>query len=431
MSIKAKLKTKTPCEVILECEVSREKLDAAYEQAFKEQNKYIPVAGFRPGKAPRVLVEKKYKKEIQSYALEDMIKKIIDSVIKQNRLEPITGASMEEEVTFPEDGELKFTVEFEVAPAVKLPDYKNLKLTKRKSEITDDDVKNTLEKLIEQHSTLEDITDNRPAVFGDWLIVDYVGTANGEEAFNRKDAWIEVNSDRKIPMPGFPDKLVGAKIGETLEFDLDAPSDFAISKVAGKKVNFSVEIKSIREMKKPELTDELAVKINPKCKTVDELKKNIEENQLKYKVQEENRRLKELAVEEILRTVKIPLPPSQVNSRVRNLVESEARQRMQAGETEEQIKGDIENIQKKMAEVAEQQLRKDYLLDSIARAEKIKVTEQDIMPQLYYYAQTFRKPLPWVYKMFERNGRIRELYAVAANEKALDIIIEAADIKEK
>ncbi|RLD11207.1 MAG: trigger factor [Chlamydiae bacterium] len=431
MSIKAKLKTKTPCEVILECEVSREKLDAAYEQAFKEQNKYIPVAGFRPGKAPRELVEKKYKKEIQSYALEDMIKKIIDSVIKQNRLEPITGASMEEEVTFPEDGELKFTVEFEVAPAVKLPDYKNLKLTKRKSEITDDDVKNTLEKLIEQHSTLEDITDNRPAVFGDWLIVDYVGTANGEEAFNRKDAWIEVNSDRKIPMPGFPDKLVGAKIGETLEFDLDAPSDFAISKVAGKKVNFSVEIKSIREMKKPELTDELAVKINPKCKTVDELKKNIEENQLKYKVQEENRRLKELAVEEILRTVKIPLPPSQVNSRVRNLVESEARQRMQAGETEEQIKGDIENIQKKMAEVAEQQLRKDYLLDSIARAEKIKVTEQDIMPQLYYYAQTFRKPLPWVYKMFERNGRIRELYAVAANEKALDIIIEAADIKEK
>ncbi len=429
--IKAKLKTKTPCEVILECEVSRDKLDAAYERAFKEQNKYIPVPGFRAGKAPRELVEKKYKKEIQSYALEDMIKKIIDSVVKQNRLDPVTGANMQEEAVFPEEGDLKFTVEFEVAPAVKLPDYKNLKLTKRKSEITDDDVKNTLEKLIEQHSTLEDITDNRPAAFGDWLIVDYVGTANGEEAFNRKDAWIEVNSDRKIPMPGFPDKLVGAKIGETIEFDLDAPSDFAISKVAGKKVSFSVTIKSIREMKKPELTDELAAKIDPKCKTVDELKKNIEENQLKYKDQEENNRLKELAVEEILRTVKIPLPPSQVRSRVRNLVEGEARQRMQGGETEEQIKEDIENIQKKMTEVAEQQLKKEYLLDSIARVEKIKVTEQDIMPQLYYYANTFRKPLPWVYKMLEKNGRISELYANAANEKALNIIIENADITEK
>jgi len=141
-------------------------------------NKYIPVPGFRAGKAPRELVEKKYKKEIQSYALEDMIKKIIDSVVKQNRLDPVTGANMQEEAVFPEEGDLKFTVEFEVAPAVKLPDYKNLKLTKKKSEITDDDVKNTLEKLIEQHSTLEDITDNRPAAFGDWLIVDYVGTAN-------------------------------------------------------------------------------------------------------------------------------------------------------------------------------------------------------------------------------------------------------------
>ena len=428
--IKAKLKTKTPCEVILECEVDREKLDAAYEHAYKEQSMHIPIPGFRNGKAPRELVEKKYKKEIQSFAVEDLIKKIIDSVVKQNRLEPVTGANMQEETPFPEEGPLKFTVEFEVAPAVKIPDYKNLKLTKRKSEITDDDLKNTLDKLIEQHSTLEDISDNRPAAFGDWLIVDYKGTADGEEAFNRNDAWIEVNSDRKIPMPGFPEKLVGSKIGESIEFDLDAPTDFAISKVAGKNVKFSVSVKSIREMKKPDLTDELAAKIDPNCKTVDELKVAVEKNQLQYKVQEENKRLKELAVEELLRNTTIPLPPSQVNSRVRNLVESEARQRMQAGETEDQIKEDIENIQKKMAEVAEQQLQKEYLLDAISRAENVKVTEQDIMPQLYYYANTFRKPLPWVYKMFERNGRMGELYATAANEKALDIIIEAADIKE-
>ena len=429
--IKAKLKTKTPCEVILECEVGREKLDAAYERAYKEQSLHIPIAGFRPGKAPRDLVEKKYKKEIQSYALEDLVKKIIDSVIKQNRLEPVTGANMQEEADFPEEGSLKFTVEFEVAPAVKIPDYKSLKLTKRKSDITDDDVQNTLNRLIEQHSTLEDITDNRPAAFGDWLIVDYKGTADGEEAFNRNDAWIEVNSDRKIPMPGFPEKLVGSKIGESIEFDLDAPTDFAISKVAGKNVKFSVSVKSIREMQKPELTDELAAKIDPNCKTVDELKEAVEKNQLQYKEQEENKRLKELAVEELLRNTTIPLPPSQINSRVRNLVESEARQRMQAGETEDQIKEDIENIQKKMAEVAEQQLQKEYLLDAISRVENVKVTEQDIMPQLYYYANTFRKPLPWVYKMFERNGRMGELYATAANEKALDIIIEAADIKEK
>jgi len=428
--IKAKLKTKTPCEVILECEVGRDKLDAAYERAYKEQSSHIPIPGFRAGKAPRELVEKKFKKEIQSYALEELIKKIIDSVVKQNRLHPVTGAGMKEEVEFPEEGSLNFTVEFEVAPAVKLPDYKTLKLTKRKSEITEDDLKNTLNRLIEQHSTLEDISDDRPAAFGDWLIVDYNGTVNDEEAFNRKDAWIEVNSDRKIPMPGFPEKLVGAKIGESIEFNLDAPADFTISKVAGKTVNFSVALKAIKDLKKPELTDELAAKIDPNCKTVDELKEAVKKNQLQYKEQEENRRLKELAAEDLLRKCEIPLPPTQINNRVKNLVENEARKRMQDGETEEHIKEDLENIHKKMTEVAEQQLRKEYLLDTIAQTENIKVTEQDIMPQLYYYAQTFRKPLQWVHKMFERNGRMGELYATAANEKALDIIIENADIKE-
>ena len=429
MSIKAKLKTKTPCEVVLECEVSREKLDAAYENMYKEQVKYIPIPGFRNGKAPRELVEQKYKKAIQNYALEELVKKIIDAVVKQHKLEPVTGASMAEEVEFPEEGALKFTVEFEVAPAVKLPEYKNLKLKKRKIEIKDDDIKNIIDKLREQNSTLEDITEDRAIAYGDWVVVDYKGTTGEDEAFNRKDAWIEINSERKIPMQGFPEQLVGAKKGDHLEFEIEAPADYAVAKVAGKNVNFSVNIKTVKEMKKPELTDELAAKIDPNCKTVDELKENIKKNQLKYKEEDEKNRLRDLAAEELLRRVDIPLPPSQVRNRANRIADDEARKRIQEGETEEQVKADGENIIKKATELAEQQLKKDYLLDAIALAENVKVTTEDIMPQLYYYAQMFRKPMHWVAKMFERNGTIKELYAVAANNKALDIVIENAEME--
>ena len=431
MSIKAKLKTKTPCEVVLECEVSREKLNEAYERSYKEQVKYIPIPGFRPGKAPRELVEQKYKEAIQEYALDALVKKIIDAVIKQHKLEPVTGASMAEEIKFPEEGDLKFTVEFEVAPAVKLPEYKNLKLKKRKVEIKDDDVKNIIDKLLEQNSTLEDVKEDRPVAYGDWVVVDYKGETDGEEAFNRKDAWIEVNSERKIPVQGFPEQLVGAKKGDSLDFELEAPTDYPMKKVAGKKIKFSVEVKAVKEMKKPELNDELAKKIDPKCENVDALKEKIKENQLKYKEDEEKQRLKELAAEELLRRADIPLPPTQVRNRVSRLAEDEARRRIQAGETEEQVKEDSENIIKKVTEVAEQQLRKEYLLDTIALKENVKVTYEDIMPQLYYYSNMFRKPLAWVYKMFEREGKINELYAVAANNKALDIVLENAEISEE
>ncbi len=430
MSIKAKIKTRTPCEVIIECEVERADLDAAYERTYESTSRYVALPGFRTGKAPREMVEQHFKKELQASTVEELVGGVIRSVVKQNSLNPVTGARLADEAAFPSEGSLKFTVEFEVAPAIKLGNYEGISLKKRKAKITDQDVDDIIDRLLEQHATFEDAAEDRAAEFGDWLVIDYTGAIDGAEVMKRNDAWIEVSSDYKLPLQGFAQQLVGAKKGDTTEFTLTAPADHSDKEVAGKTVAFSVVVKELRERRKPQLTDELAEKIDPDCKSVDDLRDAVRKNQLRYKDAEEQHRLRELAREALVREHEIPLPPSQMANRARRLVETEARRRMQQGESQEQIKNSLEELGKQMAAVAEHQLRAEYVLNAIAAAQQIEVSDEDILPQLQYYASAFRRDVTWVRKTFEREGHMEALYATARENKALDWVIEKADVVE-
>ena len=431
MAIKAKVSTRTPCEVIITTEVERPDLEAAYERTYKRYQRWIELPGFRAGKAPRHMIEQKYTDQLKAATVEDLATAILRSVLKQNKLEPITSPRMTEEPEYPESGPLTFGVELEVSPAVELKDYSGMKLTKRKAAISDDDVEKTLKSILEQHATYEELTEERPAAFGDWVVVDYSGTVEEQEVLKRANAWVEISSESRVPVPGFAEELMGVKKGEVREFSMTAPADFFKSEVAGKQIAFSVTVNEVRERVIPELTDELVKTIDPSCTTQEELKEAIRKNQLQYRGAEEQRRLRDLAREQLVQMHPIPLPPSIVHGRVRRLLEEEVRRRMQQGQSEEQVKEQIEEIKKQMTQTAEMQVRAEYILDAIARKESVTVSEQDIMPQLQYYASAFRRDVASVRKMFEREGQLDLLRQTALENKALDIVLEQAEIKEE
>ena len=134
MAIKAKVKTRTPCEVIIEASVEQQDLEAAYERTFKRYNRYLEMSGFRAGKAPRDMVEQKYAEQLKSATVEDLANAVLRSVIKQHHLDPVTSPRISDEPVYPESGDMSFTAEFEVSPVVELKEYSGLKLTKRKAE---------------------------------------------------------------------------------------------------------------------------------------------------------------------------------------------------------------------------------------------------------------------------------------------------------
>ncbi|NLF40717.1 trigger factor [bacterium] len=431
MPIKAKVRTKTPCEIVLDVEVPQEDLRASYEKTVSRIGRYAEVPGFRAGKAPRELIEQRFQRELRASTLEDLVVGVIRSVIKKHNLDAVTGPRLPKDPEFPDSGPLAFTAEFEVAPAVTLKNYKGLPLVKRKVAITDEDVNRTIDQLLDQHATFEDIAEDRPTAFGDWVVVDYTGSLGGQQKLKRDGAWIELSSTFRMPVPGFADQLVGMKKGESRDFSVSAPTDFYMKEAAGMLIDFHATVQKILERRKPELTDELAKQIDPQCNTVADLRSAIGKNQEKYREYEEQRRMRDLAREALVKNHPLPLPPALVGGRVRRILEEEVRNRMRQGETEEQIKAAMPELQKQATAAAEVELRGEYILEAIARAENITASDADIQPQLQYYAQAFHRTIDNVRKSFARDGYLDTLYQTARENKALDLVVKEAKIAEQ
>ena len=237
MAIKAVIKTKTPCEIVLTTTVDVADVRAAYERTFDRYSRVVELPGFRAGKAPRTLVEEQFRTQFEKTTVEDIIAGVVNAVVKKHNLTPITAPSLEKEVRFPREGVLSFAVEFEIEPTITLKDYKGIALVKRAVAVTPEDVDKTLEALRNQHATFGDPPEDRAAVFGDWLIVDYAGQVDGTEVLKRADAWIEVSAGSRIPLPGFGEHLAGMKKGDTQEIAITAPSDYYKSELAGKSIS--------------------------------------------------------------------------------------------------------------------------------------------------------------------------------------------------
>ncbi|MCX7846658.1 MAG: trigger factor, partial [bacterium] len=190
MAIKAKLKPRTGCEIVLECEMGRGELEAAYERTYKRLSRHVEIAGFRRGHAPRELVEQRFGRVIQDQTLEDVILEVIRRVVKQYNLEMVGGVRGLDEVVYPEEGPLRFALEFEVRPKVKLQSYTGIPLKKRKVEVREQDVESIIKELLEREATYEPPVEARAAGYGDWLVVDYTGKVDGETVVKREEAWV-------------------------------------------------------------------------------------------------------------------------------------------------------------------------------------------------------------------------------------------------
>jgi len=431
MAIKATIKPRTPCEIVLECEVDRAALEAAYEKSVKQLQRHVEMPGFRRGHAPRAMVEERYRAAIQQNTVEDLMVGVVRSVIKQYHFEPVSGVRRENDALYPERGPLKFTLEFEVAPRVTLKPYTQLPLSKRAVKVSEHDVDQIIKGLLERQATFEPVRQPRPAVYGDWLVVQYTGTVNGMEVMKRDDAWVEVSSHARVPVPGFGEQLAGVQKGETRTISVAAPADYHMKELAGKTIEFSVHVREIQERRVPELTDEIAQQILPGCKTVADLRAAVLKNHEQYREAEEQQRLRLLAREALVRLHPLPLPPSIVEARVRRLMESDVRSRLQRGATEQQVKDAIKEIEQQARAQAEHDLRAEYVLNAIAAEQKLDVTEDELSAHLASYARSFHRDVRWVRAMFEREGQMERMREVVLQEKALDFVVRNAVVTEK
>lgn len=424
------------CVATLRVEIPAEKVSGQREEIVKGYASQARVQGFRPGKAPRALVEKRFQKEISEELNDRLINEAFDEALKQENLHVIDFGAPQD-LTTHDNGSISFVSTLTLAPEVTLPEYKGITVTIPVADVPQEEVDAQLTALQERFADFNDI-EGRAAESGDFAVIDYTSTVEGKptEEFLGKPAgyisgregfWVRI--DEKAFLPGFAPQLVGLNVGDSKEITVTLPADFPLSDLQSKDIVFSVTVKELKTAVLPALDDELAARLAP-GKTMDEIKEIIRENMQG----ERKRKIEDMKVNQIVahfnEQVNFELPENLVNQETQNQANAMVRRGVQSGMTEGEIESQQEEILSNAGTQAVSNLRTNFILQEIARAENITVTDNELVNHLVQIAAS-RKVAPKKFiRDMQRSGRLPGVRSSIAIGKAIDFLVEHANVVE-
>ena len=424
--VKSKAKNIEECAVLLEIEVPKETIDKAFEEVYAEITKVATVPGFRAGKAPIELVKRHYSKDAGSEVLKRLIPDSYRIALEEHKVLPL-GLPEISGVDFDEGKHLKFKAKVEIRPKFKLKTYKGIKVDKKKPEVKDEDVTKTLENLREMSATYVPVED-RPAAMGDYVVTDIDCLVDDKPIHQtRKNLWLFL--DKEHVVPGLPEGVVGMKAGEEREIEVTLPEKYPDKNAAGKKAKYRVKAKEIKVRKLPDLNDDFAKGTG---------KDNLED--LKKEISDELKRRSEIGssidmennlLNKLVEGLTFAVPESYVKRQLNLMVEDSKRRLVQKGFKKEELdKKDSEFIEK-FKDDALKQVRLLFVLDEIAREEKIEVSAEDLDNAYKSISAQTDKPEEEIRSYYEREDLVDNIREKIREEKTIQFLIKNAEITEK
>ncbi len=408
-------------------------VDAAFDAITKDFQKQASLPGFRPGKAPRDMVVKKYDAEIKDEAKRKLIGDAYRQAIDEQKLQ-VVGYPDIEEVQFGRGQSLQFTATVETAPDFQLPEYKGLPAALESKVVTEADVTRALDMLRGQQAGYNTVA--RPLANGDIAVVNYTGTCDGKVITElaptakglteQKNFWVETTEGSFIP--GFAAQLIGANAGDKRTVNVDFPADFVTKELQGKKGVYEVELIEVKEKVLPELNDEFARKFGAENleKLTEGVRKDLE-NELKYS---QSKAVRGQVVKALLGRVNFDLPESAVASETRNVVYDLVRQNTQRGIARELIETQKDEIYAAAAGNAKERVKLAFIVGRIAEQEKIQATQEDVLKRAQQLAMTYQMPFDQFVKDLQKRNGVNELYEQVVHEKVLELLEKNATITE-
>ena len=424
------------CVAILRVEIPTERVNSQREQIVKGYASKARVAGFRPGKAPRAVVEKRFQREISDELNDILVNEAYEQALKQETLSVIDFGIPEDVTTHP-DGSITFAAKLTLAPEVKLPTYKGLTVTVPPSAVPADEVEAQLTALQERFADFNDI-EGRAAEMGDFAVIDYTTTVEGKSLdeflgkpasylSGREGFWVRI--DEKAFIPGFAVQLVGINVGDSREITVTLAEDFPVTELINKELIFQTSVKELKAAVLPALDDELATKLAP-GKTMEEIKGILSENMAGERL----RKINDMKVDQIVAhfnaQVDFELPENLVAQETQSQADAIVKRGVQSGMSESEIESQQTEIFATASEQAVSNLRTNFILQEIARVEKIAVTDSELVNHLIQIANS-RKAAPKKFiKDLQRNGRIPNIRSSMLIGKAIDFLVQHANVLE-
>ena len=423
-----------PCKKLLRVELDAQKVDETFDSITKDFQRQAAFPGFRPGKAPRDMVLRKYEKDIA-----DEVKTPPDlgllpqKAVDENKLD-VLGWPDIEEIQFGRGQALQFAATIETAPDFELPEYKGVPVKREARTVTDEDMERALDALRRQQVSYN--TAERAAQTGDIAVVNYTGTVEGKPITDlapaarglteQKGFWVDMQSQSFIP--GFADQLLGAKAGEKRTVTVDFPGDFVTPQLAGKKGVYEVEVAEVKETVLPPMDDTFAK--NYGAENMDKLREGVRrdlENELKYS---QSRSARNQIIQSLLNRVTFELPETAVAQETRNVVFNLVRENQKRGVTREVIEQEKDKIYSAANQDAKSRVKLAFVLQKIADKENIKVSNEEISQRIGALAAQYQIPPEKFVKDLQKRNGIMEIYDQVMNEKVIDFLEKNAAIEE-
>jgi trigger factor len=417
-------------KVRLDIEVTPDSVRQGVEAKIRELGQQVRVPGFRPGKAPRRVIENRLGREyIYMEALQEQLPGWYSQAVVETDLRPIDQPEIHFDDPLDEEEGFKFSATVEVRPEANLGDYKGVEVPRREAEVSEDEVGSSMEELRGQFATLAAV-EERPAEQGDFVILDFSGerlTGGPLEGAEAEDYMLEIG--RGELLPDFEENIVGMSAGGRKQFGVTFPMDYNEESLRGESVLFSVHVKEIKERDLPPLDDDF-VKEASEFETLDELRAAMREQLEAAAEQRVDGEFRGRVLEVVSEGAEVDVPEVMVHEKAHEMVDSFERSIRQQGMEPEQyyqIAGtDHHEFEERVAPDAEDTVKKELVLDAVATAEGIVAEEGEVMHEIGHLAEDSERGVEEIAQVLRNNGTYSMLEEEISRQKALDFLVENA-----
>jgi len=407
-------------------EIPRAKVDAKYDEMFGELGRNALVPGFRIGHAPRRLVEKRFGKEVSTDVRNALVGEALKQAMEKEDLDVLGEPDLKlEEIEVPEKGDMTFSFEVEVAPEFELPNYKGIQIKRPTAKVSDEQVGHALESFRQRFGEFQPL--GGPVEEGDVVVANIKVAGEGielsKEAVPMRVAMGQIEG---ILLEDLPKALSGATAGQTRTMRTTVPDVHPNEAWRGKSVEVSLEIKSARRMVLPELNDAFARQSG--LSTLEELREAIRV-QLEQEVSsQQSQAMQAQVAQHLLDNTKFEVPAGVTERYASRLLTRRALELMERGVPREQIERNLQQMSQTASAQANNDMKLSFILDEVAKAEKIEVDEGEVNSRIARIAQRNNRRPERVRSEFRADGRLEELTNAIRHDKVLQAILDQAII---
>ncbi|HXH21126.1 MAG TPA: trigger factor [Dehalococcoidia bacterium] len=412
-------------QVQLEIEVEPERHNEAIEKAYRKLAPRVRIPGFRPGKAPRPLIEKQLgRQRLLHEAMEILVPDVYKEAIEEQKLDPV--ASPELEVLSHEPFVLKATVPLK--PHVDLGDYKSLRVPRPPVSISEQRVEDTLTTLRRRYGTIEPV--DRPAQKGDIIRGTISVEVDGSKLYEQSDIEYRLSDDSLRSLPGLAGAIVGLSKGADETRKVQVPEDFEDKRLAGKEVTYHIVVEEVKEERLAELNDEFAREVGEGFASLDELKDRLRSDLLAAEEDEARHAYQHEVIEALVAQAKFEYPSVLLEREIDRVLEEQANLDPRDPRAQElyisRIGKSEQEVRDEVREMAEARLRRSLVLTRFAEAENISVTHEEIDAEIDRMAASAGDQADTIRRVFGTESGHATIENTLLTRKTLERLVELA-----